>query len=294
VHAAACVGVGLVFSAWTTVLIVVFKPFGPPEAIGFFQHWFTNFYDGLPGTVVYYVCILMIRNVLDSRENAAKHKTELAQLNEQLAHAHLAALRRQIEPHFLFNALNTVSGLVREGNGEAAVDTIAALSDFLRRSLADSGRQEVRLRDEMDFVQRYLSIQKARFADRLNVDVDVPNELLDACVPNLILQPLVENAIKHGISRLRSGGTVHVSATAVRNVLILIVSNDGPVLAPPSDSRQDGIGVSNVRSRLRGLYGDASAFEMRGRPGGGLEVSISMPLRSAATVGETTVEHKPA
>jgi LytS/YehU family sensor histidine kinase len=194
----------------------------------------------------------------------------------------------------LFNALNAVSGLIREGRGESAVDMIAALSDFLRRSLAGSGRQEVQLRDEMDFVQRYLAIQQARFADRLTVAVDVPQDLLDVCVPNLILQPLVENAIKHGISKLRNGGAIQISAAAVRNVLVLNVSNDGPAVAAPSDNRQGGIGVSNVRSRLRGLYGDASAFEMRDRPGGGMEVSISMPLHFATNAAEATVEHKPA
>ena len=289
VHIAAAISIGLVFSAWTALLVIDFQPFGPADPPGFLRHWLTSFYGGLPSTIVFYALILMVRNVLDSRERLAGHKTEVAQLNEQLANAHLNALRRQIEPHFLFNALNAVAGLVREGRAEAAADMIASLSDFLRRALAGSNRQEVRLGDEAEFVQRYLAIQQARFADRLRFDIDIPQELRSASVPNLILQPLVENAVKHGVSKRNVGGTVRVAASALENRLMLSVSNDGPVLSAGWDAGERGIGVSNVRSRLRGLYGDDSTFDMRDRSGGGVEVSISIPLRCAPLAGEAAL-----
>ena len=287
VHVAAIVCLSFVVSAWTTMLVFEFHPFGTPDPpMGYLAKWINNFYDGLLGNSVLYVCILMIRTFLDWRERIALHKTETAQLNEQLAHAHLSALRRQIEPHFLFNALNTVSGLIREGRSDAAVDMIAALSDFLRRTLAGSSKQEVRLSDEMEFVQRYLEIQQARFADRLQVEIDIPNDLQNACVPNLILQPLVENALKHGIGKRKEGGTVRISGAAEGNLLLLNVSNDGPVLPAGWDTGERGIGVSNVRSRLRGLYGNESTFNMRDRVDGGVEVSISIPLRFTPIVTE--------
>jgi two-component sensor histidine kinase len=278
VHVAACICIGLVFSAWATLLIVDFRPFGPPDPPGFLAHWISDFYDGLLGTVVFYAGLLMIRNILDSRERLASQKTQVAQLNEQLANAHLSALRRQIEPHFLFNALNAVSGLIREGRSDAAADMIAALSDFLRRTLADSSEQEVRLSDEMEFVQRYLAIQQARFADRLRVEFDIPGQLRNSSVPSLILQPLVENAVKHGIAKRMEGGTVRIAAASPGDRLLLSVSNDGPVLPAGWNEGDRGIGISNVRSRLRGLYGDDAALDLRARAGGGVEVSMSIPL----------------
>ncbi len=282
VHVAACICIALVISAWATLLVINFRPFGPPDPLGFLPHWIKNLYDGLLGTIVFYAGVLMIRNALDSRERIASHKTEVAQLNEQLAHAHLSALRRQIEPHFLFNALNAVSGLIREGRPDAAVDMIAALSDFLRRTLAGSSRQEVRLSDEMEFVQSYLAIQQARFADRLRVTIDVPGELKGASVPNLILQPLVENAVKHGIAKRKNGGTVCITAATRNDLLLLSVSNDGPALPVGWNEGDRGVGISNVRSRLRALYGDGSALEMRDRVEGGVEASMCIPLRFAS------------
>lgn len=280
VHVAAGVSIGLAFSAWTALLVIDFQPFGSPEPPGFLRHWLTSFYDGLPSTVVFYALILMVRNVLDSRKRLASHETEVARLNEQLANAHLNALRRQIEPHFLFNALNALAGLVREGRAEAATDMIASLSDFLRRTLAGSNRQEVRLGDEAEFAQLYLAIQQTRFAERLRFDINIPQELRSASVPNLILQPLVENAVKHGIAKRKDGGTIRVAASALGDMLMLSVSNDGPDAAAGSTLDERGIGLSNVRSRLHGLYGQVSTFDIRHRIGGGVEVSISIPLHS--------------
>jgi two-component system LytT family sensor kinase len=281
VHVAACICIGLIFSAWATLLILDFHPFGPPDPSGFVAHWVSDFYEGLLGTVVFYAGLLMIRNILDSRERLASQKTQVAQLNEQLANAHLNALRRQIEPHFLFNALNAVSGLIREGRPDAAADMVASLSDFLRRTLANSSEQEVRLSDEMEFVQRYLAIQQVRFAGRLRVEIDIPGRLQSASVPSLILQPLVENAVKHGIAKRKEGGIVRISAATSGPNLLIIVSNDGPVLPAAWNGADRGIGVSNVLSRLRALYGDDATLVMRRRAEGGVELTMSLSLHFA-------------
>ena len=140
--------------------------------------------------------------------------TETARLNEELSKAQLAALRRQMEPHFMFNTLNSIAGLVRDHRNDAAVSMIVGLSEFLRRASEDSHRSQVTLAEEVEYLQRYVDIQKVRFGERLRVSVDIPADLLDAQVPNLLLQPLVENAIKHGVAKRVVGGNVRVTARA--------------------------------------------------------------------------------
>ncbi|WP_219341547.1 sensor histidine kinase [Nevskia soli] len=187
-------------------------------------------------------------------------------------------MRRQIEPHFLFNTLNAVAGLVREGRNDSAVSMIAGLSDFLRRTLDASTRQQVPLQEEMDFTRKYLDIQKVRFADRLQLSVDVPVELYSAQVPSLILQPMVENAVKHGIAKRVRGGAIRITASRSDQVLTLSVCNDGPSLPSDWTGARPGIGMSNVRTRLTSLYGDAFELTMRNQNAGGVEVSVSLPF----------------
>ena len=208
----------------------------------------------------------------------AFQQTETARLNEQLSKAQLNALRQEIEPHFLFNTLNAVAGLVREGRNDVAVSMIAGLSDFLRRVLEDSTRQQVPLGEEMEFAQKYLDIQKVRFAERLQFSVDVPRELYVAQVPSLILQPMVENAVKHGIAKRAQGGSIRIVASRCNGMLTLSVCNDGPSLPAGWEMTRSGIGISNVRTRLQALYGDTFELSMRNRNTGGVEVSVSMPF----------------
>src|SRR5262249_15042223 len=155
----------------------------------------------LLSSVMLYAGILAVGLILESRLRLARQEAETARLSEQLSRAQLDALRRQIEPHFLFNSLNSIAGLIRDKQNDAAVTTIVRLSDFLRRVLADSSRQLVSLAEEVEFSERYLEIQKVRFAERLDLRVDVPVELRSAQVPSLLLQPMVENAVKHGIAK---------------------------------------------------------------------------------------------
>jgi two-component system, LytTR family, sensor kinase len=277
-HIAACLTVGLSFSLWTAGLEVLLNPYAYPSVPPYSQLWTEKFYNGVLSSMVLYAAVLTVSYVLDSRERLAFQRTETARLNEQLSKAQLSALRQQIEPHFLFNTLNAVSGLVREGRNDSAVSMIAGLSDFLRRILEDSSRQEVPLQEEMDFALNYLDIQKVRFADRLQLSVDVPDELYPAKVPSLILQPMVENAIKHGIAKRAQGGSIWISASGCNGMLTLSVRNDGPSLPDDWEATRSGIGMSNVRTRLQSLYGSSFELSMRNRNLGGVEVSVTLPL----------------
>jgi LytS/YehU family sensor histidine kinase len=259
-----------------------FNPYARHSWTGTFAGlWIDKFLNGILTFLVLYAAIVAVSYVLDSRERLALQRTETARLNEMLSRAQLDALRRQIEPHFLFNTLNAVAGLVREGRNDDAVGMIVGLSDFLRRVLQGSTNQQVPLGEEMAFAQKYLDIQKVRFAERLQLSVDVPRELYPAQVPSLILQPMVENAVKHGIAKRAQGGAIRIAASRSDGVLTLRVSNDGPSLPVGWELAGAGIGMSNVRTRLQSLYGDAFELRMRNQDAGGVEVSVSLPFAVA-------------
>jgi len=281
VHLVACAMIGLVFAAWSAALEELLDPWAKGvSAEPFKTLCFAKFENGLLSFVIIYGFILTVSYVLDSRDRLALQQTETARLNEQLSKAQLDALRRQIEPHFLFNTLNAIAGLVRDNRTDAAVSMIAGLSDCLRRAMEHSNRQEVPLGEELEFVQKYLDIQKVRFAERLQVSVDVPGELFSAQVPSLILQPMVENAVKHGIAKRVQGGAIRIAGSHSAGRLTLSVYNDGPSLPAGWEKTSSGIGISNVRTRLQGLYGDAFEFGMRNQSPGGVEVSMSVPCAS--------------
>lgn len=280
VHAATCACIGLVYAAWVAGMEVLWDPWAnetPPGPYG--DLLLKKFYNQLLASVILYGCILLLGYLLESRERLARQQTEAARLNEQLSKAQLSALRQQIEPHFLFNTLNAVAGLIREGRNDAAVNMIAGLSDLLRRVLDDSHRQEVPLGEELEFLQKYLDIQKARFAERLELRVEVPGELCRARVPSLILQPIVENAVKHGIAKRAQGGAIEISAARTNGVLTLSVYNDGPTLPEDWERNKAGIGISNVRTRLESLYGNAFELKMGNEQSRGVKVSVSVPFR---------------
>jgi two-component system LytT family sensor kinase len=279
-HLTACVGIGLVSAAWIASLEELLNPWAnPPGQETFAYLWLHKFYNGLLSSVILYGAILLISYMLDSQKRLAHQQTETARLNEQLSKAQLNALRRQIEPHFLFNTLNAIAGLVREKRNDAAVSMIAELSDFLRRVVKDSDRQEVPLGEELEFAQRYLDIQKVRFAERLQFSVDVAEELFAAQVPSLILQPMVENAVKHGIAKRVQGGAIRIAAVRSNGMLRLSVCNDGPSLAADWEEAHSGIGISNVRTRLQSLYGNQFELRMQNQEAGGVEVLLSLPFK---------------
>jgi hypothetical protein len=279
VHVAAFATLGAVAEAWTATLQVLFNPWNyrrPPE---FWDSWSTTLLYHVLIFLIAYALILTITYLVDSRDKVARQMTETARLNEELSKAQLAALRRQMEPHFMFNALNSIAGLVRDRRNDAAVSMIVGLSEFLRRSSADSHRSQVTLAEEVEYLQRYVDIQQVRFGERLRVSVGVPAELLDAQVPSLLLQPLVENAIKHGIATRVVGGNIRVTGTRRGGNLCLIVYNDGPTFADDWESGA-GVGLANLRTRLRILHGEAADLQMTGA-GDGVEVTVTVPLKGA-------------
>lgn len=201
-------------------------------------------------------------------------------LEVRLAQAQLQSLKLQLHPHFLFNALNTVTALLRT-DPDAAERTLSALSETLRFSLRHAGAHEVALARELEFLHHYLGIQQIRFQHRLSVVFSVAADARQALVPSLILQPLVENAIRHGIEPRASGGRVDIGAARVDGRLRLTVSDDGVGLRENPSHSGHGIGLSNTRERLARMYGDSHTFELRAGETGGVAVSIEIPFRQA-------------
>jgi signal transduction histidine kinase len=229
-----------------------------------------------------YWAIVGLSHALRYRREAQARTLRASQLETRLAEARLQALHRQLQPHFLFNTLNTISALMHR-DVEAADAMIARLSDLLRMSLQMVGVQEVLLTQELDFLSKYLEIEQTRFRDRLTVVFDVQPDTFDALVPNLVLQPIVENAIKHGIGPRPSPGTITIRSRRNAGMLELEVQDDGVGLSQArlSDFNR-GVGLSNTRSRLEHLYGSLHRFEFRQPPEGGLLVVIAVPLAEAA------------
>jgi signal transduction histidine kinase len=225
-----------------------------------------------------YWAIVGLSHALAYHREAQTRALKASQLETRLVEAQLQSLQRQMQPHFLFNTLNTISALMHR-DVDAADAMIARLSDLLRISLQTVGVQEVSLKDELDFLSKYLEIEQTRFRDRLTVVFDVSPDTFDALVPNLILQPLVENAIKHGIGPRPAPGTITIRSGRISGMLELTVQDNGVGLSAArlSDFNR-GVGLSNTRSRLEHLYGSLHRFEFRQPAEGGLLVLIAIPL----------------
>jgi len=281
VHLAVFISLSVVTEAWSALLQVLFNPWGNKRWPTFVDTWSISLLYQVLLFLIAYALILTVTFVLDSRERMSRQIAETARLNEELSRAQLAALRRQMEPHFMFNTLHAIAGLVREHRDDAAVSMIVGLADFLRRASEDSQRPQVTLGEEVEYLQRYLEIQKARFGERLEVSVNIPPELLRAQVPNLLLQPLVENAIKHGISKRVAGGTVRVTGAGLNGTLCLSVCNDGPTVPAAWEPTRTGIGLGNLRTRLKILHGDQSELQLRRVAAGGAEIVVTLPFREA-------------
>lgn len=210
---------------------------------------------------------------------ARRRELRQSRLEAELARAQLQALRLEIQPHFLFNSLNSIAAQVRRNQNEKALEMLLKLSELLRSTLEHSGGPLVSLEEEIDFVRNYLDLQKVRFSDRLSVTYRVPEECLSRQTPFLLLQPLAENSIQHGLAK--NGGTVQmeISAALSNGDLVLTVSDDGPGLPEGFDlERNEGVGLSNTRSRLMRIYeAQASSIEVFDREGGGTVSRVVIP-----------------
>lgn len=272
--------VGLVAEAWFAVLQAVLNPWEYTQAPTFADALGSSLVFQFLTYLVVYGLILGFTSWLDARENRSREVTETARLSAELAKSQLAALRQQIEPHFMFNTLHSITGLVRDQESEAAVSMIVGLSEFLRRGLEDSHRSQVSLAEEVEYLQRYLELQKLRFGERLLVTIDIAPALSETRVPSLLLQPIVENAIKHGIAKRSGGGEVRISGTRENDNLCLRVFNDGPDSAVDWGAPKKGVGLSNLRSRLKILHGDHAHLELRPADSCGVEVIVRLPFET--------------
>lgn len=277
VHGAACLAIGAVWATWSALLEHTTNPFAYPQGPDpFLPLWRAKFLGNLIGDVVLYGAIVALSIGIDARSRLLHQKAASARMAELLAQAQLAALRLQIEPHFIFNALNAITALIREQRHDEAIAMTAALGDLLRRVTDRSEGQFVTMEDEIDFVHKYLDIQQMRFAERLRYRIDVPETLMKAQVPDLVVQSLVENAIKHGIAKRARGGELQVAAQRDGATLRLSVFNDGP---PLPERVAEGVGLANTRQRLQALYGDAQALRLQNEGGAGVLATIVLPYR---------------
>lgn len=212
-----------------------------------------------------------------------------SELRGELAQAHLDTLKGQLQPHFLFNALHSVGGLIRAEEPQLALRTLSAIGDLLRSTLDLDGTAEIRLEDELRIAERYIEIEKIRFGERLMVELEVPPELRGALIPTLLLLPLVENSVKYGISEQLAGGVIRITGRRAGEVLELVVSDDGPgfpvqvLEGSVRGGHHQCIGLENTRGRLEALYGNAQELELRNRPEGGAEVVITLPWHDQPT-----------
>jgi LytS/YehU family sensor histidine kinase len=227
------------------------------------------------GVLTYWLVVGLYQSI-HFYQTAMERQTRAAQLETQLSHAELENLKSQLHPHFLFNSLHTI-GLLMQENVDAGSHLLVCLGDLLRTAL-ERRQNEITLQSELEFVGKYLEIEQTRFHDRLKVHMDVPPDLLAVYVPSLALQPLVENAIKHGISVDSTAGRLEIAAKRHNGRVWLCVRDDGP---GPGSRLRFGVGLTNVQSRLKQIYGDDSSLELTGGNGRGCEAIITIPLRSS-------------
>jgi two-component sensor histidine kinase len=237
--------------------------------------------DTLPQNALVYWSILGAGYALDYYRRFRDRELRAAHLESRLARAQLDVLRMQLHPHFLFNTLHTVSVLVREGDNETADRVIARLSELLRLSIDLEATNEVPLSRELEILSAYLDIQQTRFQERLRVSIDVDATARDGLVPTLILQPLVENSIRHGIGHRETGGSVGIVGRRVGDRLDMTIRDDGPGMATSASNASGGVGLANTHARLERLYGRDHRFEYRNEATGGFSVLVSVPWRAA-------------
>lgn len=251
------------------------------------------------GMVFYWVIVLAHTGWL-YYQRLRDRERQAAALTTELVQARLDALRMQLNPHFLFNTLHTISALIHE-QPATADRMVVRLSELLRQTLDRADVHEVPLRQELAFLEGYLDIEKTRFRERLTVDLRIDPAALDCAVPFLLLQPLVENAIRHGIEPREANGRIEITARRAEGQLELSVSDNGPGLPETAaDRAREGVGLSNTRSRLAHLYGNQQELALASAPGGGLRVNLRVPCRpavrplAAATLTANLTEPRPA
>jgi two-component system LytT family sensor kinase len=271
------------------LLLGVFPARTPPPlvtAIGVFLSF------GIQGGVLRYWAVIALDAVYRSQKNskirereALDLKVQASELAQQLATAQLSSLKMQLQPHFLFNTLGAITVLIQQQKTAQAEAMVEKLGDLLRLTLEDVEAQEIPLWRELEFLRLYLSIEQVRFEDRLKVRIASPPDLSDILVPHMVLQPIVENAVRHGLGQSEEAVTIEVGTSRTEGSLALVVSDDGPGLQSSTPSRS-GIGLRNTRNRLARLYGDSARLVVEPAAGRGVRVTVTLPIRTAPPEGE--------
>ena len=280
VHVLAALGAGAAYAAVATAAGMAFSPF--PQTRGPGQMWVSWFLSALPLTMLTWFGVVGVSYALGYFAESRRREIEAAQLGAQLAEARLGALRMQLHPHFLFNSLNAVTVLARDGDGPGVVRMLEHLSELLREVLRGDRAHEVPLAEELAFVRRYLAVEQVRFSDRLQVAWAVDERLAGERVPSFVLQPLVENALRHGIAPRSAAGRLEIGARADGDgMLELWVQDDGAGLPADWDGDEDhGVGLSNTAARLAQLHGDGARLALAPVPDGGTRATICLPRRA--------------
>jgi two-component system LytT family sensor kinase len=239
-------------------------------------------FRGLISEQVWMYCGIMLASyAVHYYFDAQRQEIDQEHIRAELAQAQLQILKLQLHPHFLFNTLNGISALMST-DVRLARSMMAELSDLFRVALKNTGENEIPLRQELAFIQGYLKLQKMRLGRRLECTIDAPNELLDIRVPSMVLQPIVENAIRHGVERIEDGGRVEIRISSTNGTLQMSVSNDGPLVEDDSGAGGTGIGLQNTRDRLRQFYGSSQQLMLQERQGGGVQVTLEVPAKMAS------------
>jgi signal transduction histidine kinase len=260
------------------------EPLPAGQLIALLTYWWMR---DLPFSALFYGLILGIASAVDYYRQFRERELRASHLEAQLAQAELQMLKMQLHPHFLFNTLNGITGLVRDNDNAGAIEMLVGLSDLLRQTLDNAGKQTVRLSEELEWLELYLKLQQIRFSDRLQVEIKAAPETLDALVPNLITQPLVENAIRHGVAPRAQAGSVSLAARPLDTELELSVCDDGVGLPVGWQlAAGPGLGLVNTRARLQQFYGPDFVFEVRNRDKGGVEALLRIPLQRDSVVDE--------
>ena len=249
---------------------------------GLFKFIFANHFHE---NVLTYAAIVSVWHALDYHDRFRERERRATELEAHVTQARLFALKTQLQPHFLFNTLNGIAAMIYE-DPKSAHRMLATLSELLRASLNEEGEHEIELRCELDFNRRYLELEQMRFGPRLAVEWDIAPETLDAYVPSLLLQPILENALKHAIAPVSKPGQITISSRREEERLVVRVTDNGPgLVGTTGPTTRPGIGLKNTQARLQASYGDRQRLEFKQPDTGGFAVEITIPFRAAANPG---------
>jgi two-component system, LytTR family, sensor kinase len=280
-HVAGALAMCVAWAGLGTLLRLAIFPASPElSGLKVLREFISWVFTTLPFGVGVYFALVGIEHCLFYFAQARERETQAARLAAQLAEARLSALRMQLNPHFLFNSLNAITVLVRDQNTAAASRMLELLGDVLREVLRADATNETTLAEEVEFLERYLAIEQVRFSDRLRPSIEMAREITAATVPRFLLQPLVENALRHGIARRADSGVIEIRARREATDLVITVRDDGPGLAAGVQG-SGGVGLANTRARLAALYGEGASLDISSAEGRGVVATVRLPYHEA-------------